>query len=87
MAVTMAIAKPPISPWATEVLDNMARTGRPSRAEVVTDAAFAARAECIMLNKGPFMVAAITMLLEISRRMHDHHHKKRSLLRRLRAWD
>lgn len=72
--------------WATEVLDRMARTGRPSRAEV-TDVAFAARSECIMLNKGPYMVEAMTMLLDINRRMHDHHHKKRSLLRRLRAWD
>ena len=36
--------------WATEVLDQLARTGRPSRAEV-TDAAMGQRAECVMLNK------------------------------------
>ena len=44
--------------WATQVLDQLARTGRPSRAEV-TDAALAARAECIMLNKGPHILTAI----------------------------
>lgn len=72
--------------WATQVLDQMARTGHPSRAEI-TDAALSARAECIMLNKGPYVAAAITALIDIHRRMHDHQHKKRALLRRLCAWD
>ncbi len=72
--------------WATEVLDAMARTGVPSRAEV-TDAAMAERAECVMLNKGPYIGEAITMLADILRRMQDHMQKKRSLLRRLKAWD
>jgi pyruvate kinase len=72
--------------WATQVLDTLARTGLPSRAEV-TDAAMAERAECVMLNKGPYIDDAITMLSGILGRMQDHMHKKRSLLRRLRAWD
>ncbi|WP_292835283.1 pyruvate kinase [Microbacterium sp.] len=72
--------------WATQVLDTMARTGLPSRAEV-TDAAMAERAECVMLNKGPFIDDAISMLAGILARMQDHTQKKRSLLRRLRAWD
>lgn len=72
--------------WATEVLDSMARTGVPSRAEV-TDAAMAERAECVMLNKGPFIDEAIGMLASILGRMQDHTSKKRSLLRRLRSWD
>jgi len=72
--------------WATQVLDSLARTGHPSRAEV-TDAAMAVRAECVMLNKGPHIVEAITALDSILVRMQTHHHKKRSLLRRLRAWD
>jgi pyruvate kinase len=72
--------------WATQVLDTLARTGMPSRAEV-TDAAMAQRAECVMLNKGPFINEAISMLAGILGRMQDHTHKKRSLLRRLRAWD
>lgn len=72
--------------WATQVLDTMARTGRASRAEV-TDAAMAERAECVMLNKGPFIIEALEALDSILRRMHHHQDKKRSLLRRLRSWD
>ena len=37
--------------WATQVLENLAKTGIPSRAEI-TDAAMSERAECVMLNKG-----------------------------------
>jgi pyruvate kinase len=72
--------------WATEVLDTLTRTGRPSRAEV-TDAAMAERADCVMLNKGPYINEAITLLAGILRRMQDHTQKKRSLPRRLHAWD
>jgi pyruvate kinase len=72
--------------WATQVLDTLARTGQASRAEV-TDAAMAVRAECVMLNKGPHITDAIGVLDSILTRMQSHHQKKRSLLRRLRAWD
>jgi pyruvate kinase len=72
--------------WATQVLDTLARTGQGTRAEV-TDAAMAARAECVMLNKGPHITQAIETLDSILTRMHHHQHKKRSLMRRLRAWD
>jgi len=68
--------------WATQVLDLLARTGRPSRAEV-TDAAMAVRAECVMLNKGPFVADAVGALDNILRRMEQHQYKKRSLYRRL----
>lgn len=71
--------------WATQVLDQLARTGRPSRAEV-TDAAMAQRAECIMLNKGPHVETAISVLDEIITRMGGHQRKKTSLLRPLRSW-
>lgn len=72
--------------WATQVLDTLARKGQPSRAEV-TDAATAVRAECVMLNKGPYVTDAITVLDSILTRMQDHQDKKRSLLRQLHAWD
>ena len=72
--------------WATQVLDTLARTGHPSRAEI-TDAAMSARAECVMLNKGPFITDAVSMLDSILTRMGGHHDKKRSLLRRLHAWE
>ncbi|HEY3665990.1 MAG TPA: pyruvate kinase, partial [Polyangiaceae bacterium] len=44
--------------WATQVLDELAKEGIPTRAEV-TDAAMANRAECVMLNKGPHIMDAI----------------------------
>jgi len=71
--------------WATEVLDQLARTGRPSRAEI-TDAAMAQRAECVMLNKGSFVAVAIETLDDILRRMSGHQRKKAALLRPLRSW-
>jgi pyruvate kinase len=54
--------------WATQVLENLAKKGRPSRAEI-TDAAMAQRADCIMLNKGPHIISAIKMLDNIIRTM------------------
>ncbi|WP_106849039.1 pyruvate kinase [Blastococcus sp. Marseille-P5729] len=71
--------------WATQVLDNLAKTGRPSRAEV-TDAAMSGRAECVMLNKGPYVGNAVTLLTGILTRMAEHHTKKRALMRRIHAW-
>jgi pyruvate kinase len=69
--------------WATQVLETVARTGQPSRAEI-TDAAMAERAECVMLNKGPYVVQAVQMLDDVLRRMQAHQTKKVSLLRQLR---
>lgn len=71
--------------WATQVLDSLARTGLPSRAEV-TDAAMSRRAEAVMLNKGPFIVDAIQALTSILERMGGHVDKKRSLMRPLESF-
>jgi len=68
--------------WATQVLETLARTGIPSRAEV-TDAAMGVRAECVMLNKGDHVLEAVRFLDDILHRMKAHHLKKRSMLRRL----
>jgi pyruvate kinase len=70
--------------WATQVLDTLARTGAPSRAEI-TDAAASVAAECVMLNKGPFVDRAAKVLDDILRRMQGHRDKKRSLFRKLRV--
>ena len=43
--------------WATQVLENEAKKGLPSRAEI-TDAAESQHADCVMLNKGPHILAA-----------------------------
>ena len=68
--------------WATQVLEHQTKSGRPSRAEI-TDAAMAQRADCVMLNKGPHVLAAIRMLDNILRRMQSHQHKKSPQLRKL----
>jgi pyruvate kinase len=68
--------------WATQVLEQLAKAGRPSRAEI-TDAAMGVRAECVMLNKGEHTVAAVRALDNILSRMQMHQRKKRSLFRRL----
>jgi pyruvate kinase len=62
--------------WATQVLETLAKEGMPSRAEV-TDAAMANRAECVMLNKGPYILQAVQVLDDILGRMHGHQEKKR----------
>jgi pyruvate kinase len=68
--------------WATQVLESLAKNGIPSRSEI-TDAAMGERAECVMLNKGPYIVAAVQILGDILERMQAHHEKKNSLLRKL----
>jgi pyruvate kinase len=70
--------------WATQVLEGLAKDGRPSRAEI-TDAAMGERAECVMLNKGPHLDLAVRALDDILSRMQTHQVKKRSMLRRLRV--
>jgi pyruvate kinase len=72
--------------WATQVLESLAKNGIPSRSEI-TDAAMGERAECVMLNKGPYIVAAVRILDDILRRMRTHHEKKRSMLRKLHVAD
>ncbi|MGZ8444831.1 MAG: hypothetical protein ACXWXZ_15655, partial [Candidatus Binatia bacterium] len=41
------------------------------------------RAECVMLNKGPFVIDAVRTLDNVLRRMQNHHTKKVALLRPL----
>jgi pyruvate kinase len=55
------------------------------RCAEATDAASSVAAECVMLNKGPFVDEAVRLLSDILRRMEKHHDKKRSLFRKLRV--
>ncbi|HZV08275.1 MAG TPA: pyruvate kinase, partial [Novosphingobium sp.] len=71
--------------WATQVLEHLVKEGLPNRGEL-TDAAMAARAECVMLNKGAFLFEAIAALDGLLARMDDHVHKKTPQLRRLTSW-
>jgi len=68
--------------WATQVLESLAKSGIPLRSEI-TDAAMGERAECVMLNKGPYIVEAVRSLDDILHRMLSHQDKKRSMLRKL----
>jgi pyruvate kinase len=72
--------------WATQVLDQLIKDGAPSRAEA-TDAAMAQRAECVMLNKGPYLAEAVSFLRDVLARMDRHQSKKFSRFTPLHAWD
>jgi pyruvate kinase len=65
--------------WATQVLENLTKQGLPSRAEI-TDAAMSVRAECVMLNKGPYILESLRVLDDILKRMEGRQKKKTSLL-------
>lgn len=71
---------------ATQVLESLAKSGLPSRAEI-TDAAFALRMEAVMLNKGPHITAAIKILHSISRKLGRSQRKNRQMLRKIRSWE
>jgi len=68
--------------WATQILEGMAKKGSPSRAEV-SDAVMSSRAECAMLNKGPYIVETVRFLSGILSRMDTHLDKRKAMLRRL----
>ncbi len=70
--------------WATQVLESLAKKGRPSRAEI-TDAAMSQRAECVMLNKGPHIFDAISLLDNILTGMQGYQQKKKPVLPSLKV--
>lgn len=71
--------------WATQVLEDLVKTGIPTRGEM-TDAAMAARAECVMLNKGAAVAEAVNVLDHLMSRMDEHMTKKTPTLRALKSW-
>ncbi len=71
--------------WATQVLENLVKDGIPSRGEM-SDVAMSERAECVMLNKGPFIAEAIDILDDVLTRMEAHQLKKTPQLRALHSW-
>ncbi|MEM9479069.1 MAG: pyruvate kinase [Verrucomicrobiota bacterium] len=68
--------------WATQVLESLAKKGIPTRAEV-SDAAMGVRAECVMLNKGPYVSEAVDFLGDILERMESHLDKKTAMFPQL----
>lgn len=65
--------------WATQVLESLAKKGLPSRAEI-TDATTSLKAECVMLNKGPYMNEVLQLLNKILSRMERFHEKNEAML-------
>lgn len=68
--------------WATEVLDTLVSDGIPTRSEV-TDAAEGTRADCIMLNKGDYVIEGVRTLNKIIERMEPIQYKKTPILGKL----
>ena len=68
--------------WATQVLENLAKKGIPTRAEI-TDAAMSQRVESVMLNKGPYIEKAVKMLDKILCKMQSIQKKKMAVLPKL----
>ncbi|MDP4262552.1 MAG: pyruvate kinase [Bacteroidota bacterium] len=68
--------------WATQVLETLNKSGVATRSEI-TDAAHAAMAECILINKGDHTIEVIETLRDILHRIGGHHIKKRFLSRPL----
>lgn len=68
--------------WATQVLDQLAKKGIATRAEI-SDATISGQAEAVMLNKGPHITEAVIVLKGILKRMSSHKLKKKSILRAL----
>ncbi len=57
--------------WATGVLERASRLGEPTRAEM-TDATAAARAQCVMLNKGSNSIDALRLLDQLLTRCKEY---------------
>lgn len=70
--------------WATQVLDNLAKKGMATRAEI-SDATISAQAECVMLNKGRYILEATKTLRNVLRRMEAHSQKSKNTLRALKV--
>ena len=68
--------------WATQVLENLNKSGLATRSEI-TDAGHAAQAECIMINKGSHTIEVIETLKDILQRTSEHRSKKRFTFRPL----
>jgi pyruvate kinase len=71
------------SVWATQVLENYAKKGIPSRAEL-TDVVRARKTECIMLNKGPYILQTIQLLSNI---LQSHKRNKQAVVKQAKGKD
>lgn len=68
--------------WATQVMENLAKKGVPSRAEI-TDAVMAQHADCVMLNKGMYITEAISLLDTILINLEKTRNDKRAFFKQI----
>ncbi|GAB3058667.1 pyruvate kinase [Salinicoccus sesuvii] len=68
--------------WATQVVESLVKTGIPTRSEM-SDVVAGSRTECIMLNKGEYIVDGLKVVADILAKFDDHHYKKTAMLRSL----
>ncbi|KAJ0041853.1 hypothetical protein Pint_17685 [Pistacia integerrima] len=68
--------------WATQVLESLVKSGVPTRAEI-TDVVNGRRASCVMLNKGKYIVEAVSTLDTI---LHLNTSQTKADLRPLLLW-
>ncbi|MEH6680228.1 MAG: pyruvate kinase [Sediminicola sp.] len=71
--------------WATQVLENMVKSGLPSRSEI-TDVTNSLRAECVMLNKGPYINEAISLLDVILSKMESYQEKEKAMFPKMQRF-
>ena len=65
--------------WATQVLETLAKKGIPSRSEI-TDAATGLKADCVMLNKGPYILRVVGLLDYILKSLNQYQDKNTKML-------
>ncbi|WP_017549489.1 pyruvate kinase [Salinicoccus carnicancri] len=68
--------------WATQVVESLVKTGIPTRSEI-SDVVAGSRAECIMLNKGDYIVDGVEVVSDILKKFEVHQYKKTAMLRSL----
>ncbi len=65
--------------WATQVLQNITATGVATSAEI-TDTAESARAKCVLLKSGPYVIEAVAMLSRVLEKMEGHYSIKKKVM-------
>ena len=61
--------------WATQVLETLSRKGIVSRPEI-TDTTLSVHAQCVLLNNGPYIEHAVSILSDVLQRMEAHRFSK-----------
>lgn len=69
--------------WATQVLEGMCKNNIPTRAEITDVYEGGSRAECIMVNKGKYLVETIGFLNKLLVEAQSKHYKRMELYKQI----